>query len=366
MPEGGIQEFSKIRLWTVCMLLMLALGVPPSVLAQESSFTAPIGGSLGFDSNGQEKVIWHFSAGSSTQAAVAAVSTPFSIIRPSIINATIPTNTPRYAKTYTRQHTFGCRDLLTGQILPNRNMTVEPVRIPDTGGHPESNHTSGRSSTKDGAYDHTVGNTGSDGLQYRTIYTSGEVAGEIEVKLACFSPDGVTVSSTGSVFIHVIIEGLVPLPDPYPSYVFEGNAASNKHQDSHYVRTEIVQKVKHLADAFFAKQNKNNRIPQIYIRINDASLIWGGIFDDEEGTAKGNWRPPHSSHRVGEEFDVDNTIEQEGEGTVPDGPNWTLDDRNALVEIATSAAVGLVKINEGLGPEKSHYHFRDPHSTFRP
>ena len=349
MPEDGAKKLLRIRLWTVCVLVMLVLGGPPSVLAQESSFTVPIGRSSELNSTGQEKVNWHTSVKSSTQEAVAAVSTPFSIIRPSI------TTSRQHAKTYTRQHTFGCRDLLTGQILPNRNMTVEPVRIPDTGGHPESNHASGRSTTKDGAYAQTVGNTGSDGLQFRTTYTSGEVAGEIEVKLTCFSPDGVTVSSTGSVFIHVQIEGLVPLPDPYPTYVFEGNAASNRHQDSHYVRTETLTKVKNLADAFFASQGK-------IIRINDASLIWGGIFDDN-----GNWIPPtHYWHRVGEEFDVDNTLAQEGFGTVPNGPDWTVDDRTALFSIATSVEVGLVQIREDRTAEASHYHFRDPHSTFRP
>lgn len=163
-------------------------------------------------------------------------------------------------------------------------------------------------------------------------------------------------------FAHVKIEGLVPLPDPYPTYVFEGNAASNVHQDSHYVRPETLQKVQSLANAFFAIQNRNNRTPQIYLRINDASLVWGGVFEAKTG----NWRPPHSSHRVGEEFDVDNTIEQEGTGTVPNGPDWTMEDRKALVAIAQSSSVGLVKINEGATAEKSHYHFRDPHSTYRP
>ena len=365
MPEDGAKKCLTISLWTVCILSMMALGEPPRVLAQESSFTTPIGRSLEFNATGQEKINWHTSVGSSTQEAVAAVSTPFSIIRPSITTATIPTATPRHAKTYTRLHTFGCLDLLTGQVLPNRKMTIEPVRIPDTGGHPEAKHTSGRSTTKDGAYDQTVGNTGSDGLQYRTTYTSGEVAGEIEVKLTCFKEDGVTVSSTGSVFIHVKIDGLAPLPASYPTYVFEGNDASNIHQDSHYVRQETFPKVLRLADIFFAKRNKNNRTPIIYIRINDASLIWGGIFDDDE-TDKGKWVPPHGSHRVGEDFDVDNTLAQEGTGTVPNGPDWTEEDRTALVEIAKSSAVRLEKINEGPTPEKSHYHFRDRDSTYRP
>ncbi|MEO6553987.1 MAG: hypothetical protein ABIO96_05510 [Nitrospiraceae bacterium] len=244
--------------------------------------------------------------------------------------------------------------MLTGQVIPNRKITVEPVRIPDTGGHPESNHTSGRSTTKDGAYDQTVGNTGSDGLQFRTTYTSGEVAGEIEVKLACFNPDGVTVSSTGSLFVHVRIEGLVPLPDSDPTYVFEGNASTNTHQDSHYVRPETLPKVLNLANMFFAERGK-------IIRINDASLVWGGLFD-----YPGKWLPPHASHRVGEEFDVDNTKEQKGTGTVPDGPDWKPEDREELLAIARSSAVGLVQIREIAASEASHYHFRDPRSTFQP
>lgn len=354
MPEDGAKKCLTISLWTVCMLSMMALGGPPRVLAQESSFTAPIGKILEFDSNGREKINWRMSVGGSAQEAVAAVSTPFSIIRPSI------TSTNRHAKTYTTLHTFGCRDLLTGQILPNRKMTIEPVRVPNSGGHPEAKHASGRSTTKDGKYDQTVGNTGSDGLQYRTTYTSGEVAGEIEVKLTCFKEDGVTVSSTGSVFIHVrIIEELAPLPASYPTYVFEGNDASNIHQDSHYVRQETFPKVLRLADIFFASRGK-------IIRINDASLVWGGVFDDDGTATTGNWRPPHSSHRVGEEFDVDNTTAQEGTGTVPNGPDWTAEDRNALLKIAKTSAVRLQKINEGPTLEKSHYHLRDRDSTFRP
>jgi hypothetical protein len=350
------------------MLSMMALGGPPRVLAQESSFTTPIGRSLEFNATGQEKINWHTSVEGRTQEAVAAVSTPFSIIRPSITTASKPGRTPHHAKTYTRLHTFGCLDLLTLQPIPNRNMTIEPVRIPDTGGHPEAKHTSGRSTTKDGKYDLTVGNTGSDGLQYRTTYTSGEVAGEIEVKLTCFKEDGVTVSSTGSVFIHVridevSIDELVSLPASYPTYVFEGNDASNIHQDSHYVRKETRPKVLRLADIFFAEQNKNNRTPKIYIRINDASLVWGGVFDDDGIATTGNWRPPHGSHRVGEDFDVDNTLKQKGTGTVPDGPDWTVEDRTALVEFATSTAVRLEIIEEG---STTHIHFRDRDSTYRP
>ncbi|MBX3328348.1 MAG: hypothetical protein U0223_19450 [Nitrospira sp.] len=350
------------RLW-VASILLLALGVPLSVLAQEGSSTMPMGGSREFNAIGQETVRWHSPVAGNTQGAVAAASTPLFIIRPSIITASDPTKTPRHAKTYTNQSTiFGCHDLLTLQPLPNRRITVEPVRVPNTGGHPESNHTSGRSKTKDGEYDRTDGNTGGDGLQFRPTYTSGEVAGEIELKLTCYKPDGITVSSTGSVFAHVKVDGLIPLPDIYPTYVFEGNTASNVHQDSHWVRTETYPKVLQLANAFFAEQNINNRDPKIYIRINDASLVWGGVFEAKTG----NWSPPHSSHRVGEEFDVDNTIEQKGSGTVLDGPDWTQKDREALLTIARSSAIGLVKINEGTIPEESHYHFRDPYSTYRP
>lgn len=335
--------------------------------AEESGSTLPVGRTLEFDATGQERIRWYAPLTGTTQEMVAAASTPLFTIRPSIITASDPTKTPRYAKTYTNQSTiYGCLDLITGQILPNRRITVDPVRVPNTGGHPESTHEPGRSKTKDGQYDRTDGNTGGDGLQFRPTYTSGEVAGEIELKLTCYRADGITVSSTGSLFAHVKVEGLVSLPESYPTYVFEGNADSDVHQDSHYVRQETLPKVLQLADMFFTKRNRNNRTPQIYIRINDASLVWGGVFEAETG----NWRPPHSSqhssHRVGEEFDVDNTIEQKGSGTVPDGPDWTQEDREALLTIARSSAIGLVKINEGTIPEESHYHFRDPHSTYRP
>ena len=368
MPEDGAKKFSKVSLWTVCVLSMMVLGGPPRALAQESSFTVPIARSPELNATGQEKVNWHTSVEGRTQEAIAAVSTPFSIIRPSITTASTPGRTPRHAKTYTRLHTFGCLDLLTLQPIPNLKMTIEPVRVPNSGGHPEAKHASGRSTTKDGAYAQTVGNTGSDGLQFRTTYTSGEVAGEIEVKLTCFKPDGVTVWSTGSVFIHVrigemSIDELVSLPASDPTYVFEGNDASNIHQDSHYVRKETRPKVLRLADIFFAERNKGRVGDKIMLRINDASLVWGGIFDDDGVATTGNWRPPHGSHRVGEDFDVDNTLAQEGTGTVPNGPDWTEEDQTALVEIAKSSAVRLEIIEEG---STTHIHFRDRDSTYRP
>ena len=39
------------------------------------------------------------------------------------------------------------------------------------------------------------------------------------------------------------------------------------------------------------------------LRINDISLIWGGLFDYDVMNTP--WSPPHKSHRIGENVDVD-------------------------------------------------------------
>ncbi len=277
MGENAKQQDS-VKRWgrAMCLLLMVFGGVGMG-LAQTTSETDPFGEMITVNANGQEELLSNIAFEPDPQGAVAQVADPFFTIRPTIVAA----NHQRHVKDYINDGlTFGCINTQTRQILFNRKITVEPERVMDSGGHPESNHMGGTDKQKNGEFDQTEGNTGSDGLQFKPDYTSAEVGGEVELKLTCFVPGGVTISSTGSLFVHVRTDELASLPASHPSYVFEGNTATNRHQDTHYLRPDSLPRFIAFADKFFPARSK-------VIRFNDASLVWGGVFDDN-----GNWQSP--------------------------------------------------------------------------
>jgi murein endopeptidase len=54
------------------------------------------------------------------------------------------------------------------------------------------------------------------------------------------------------------------------------------------------------------------------MRINDASLPYGGLFD-----INGNWRTPHASHRNGKDVDIENSARLQRLREVLEGRRWT-------------------------------------------
>jgi hypothetical protein len=79
-----------------------------------------------------------------------------------------------------------------------------------------------------------------------------------------------------------------------------------------------------------------------FIRLNDTSLEWGGLFD-----LNNNWTvPPHRQHRVGIHADV----EINSNDVLGSCRPMTLSEKNILVKIITSVQ-GRPPLNEG-----DHFH----------
>jgi hypothetical protein len=75
----------------------------------------------------------------------------------------------------------------------------------------------------------------------------------------------------------------------------------SRHHHNHYGTTRLRQAVQQIADAY------DSLHPGIRLRINDMSLIYGGLFDASENELPPNnhpWATPHSEHRLGINADI--------------------------------------------------------------
>ena len=94
----------------------------------------------------------------------------------------------------------------------------------------------------------------------------------------------------GGIIVPVKVEGLVELTEDPGNYILVGSTLS--HPSNHYGVPEFVSVIRDLAKKY--KELYGGRL-----RINDISLIYGGIFD-----INGDWRPPHKEHRDGRSVDI--------------------------------------------------------------
>jgi hypothetical protein len=72
------------------------------------------------------------------------------------------------------------------------------------------------------------------------------------------------------------------------------------------------------------------------LNINDISLERGGLFD-----IKGNWSPPHKTHREGRDTDV---------------RSWTIPLANRAAFVAICSSQGVSPVLEYPGGKNEHYH----------
>ena len=91
-----------------------------------------------------------------------------------------------------------------------------------------------------------------------------------------------------------------------PGYdLIGGDTHGGKHNDNHYALPQHIDKLKALAVLWQAKYGET-------LEYNDASLVWGGLFDyDWDGLANNEnnyaprpWTPPHGGHREGKHTDL--------------------------------------------------------------
>jgi len=88
-------------------------------------------------------------------------------------------------------------------------------------------------------------------------------------------------------------DGLVELNADPDNYVLTGDKPA--HPLNHYGVPEFVDVIKNLAKKYKELYGKR-------LRINDISLVNGGIFDINY-----NWKPPHNEHREGKNVDISKT-----------------------------------------------------------
>jgi hypothetical protein len=76
-------------------------------------------------------------------------------------------------------------------------------------------------------------------------------------------------------------------------------APISQHYKNHYGTTRILQAVREIADAY------DSLHPGIRLRINDMSLVFGGLFDTKHNADPPTpWMTPHREHRIGINADI--------------------------------------------------------------
>ncbi len=139
------------------------------------------------------------------------------------------------------------------------------------------------------------------------IFRAPAPAGEHTITATCpgcNSADG---------YVKVMVDGLQPIPAS-PYYALQDSAGNvigaikNKHSDNHYLTTASIDKLENLA-IFYTNINLGAKL-----YLNDASLVWGGLFD----VGSTPWTSPHVGHDRGRSIDI--RAENSGpnnEGAVP-------------------------------------------------
>jgi len=156
--------------------------------------------------------------------------------------------------------------------------------------------------------------SGSNG-QAGFTYTAPEFSGQLQLT-ASATNGGVTALDRDTVLVRV--PGLEFLGANSPFYELVGapqyndttndpcrpeGSITSQHSFGHYGTPAFNAEIRALAESFFTGNDSTK------LRINDISLIHGGVFDTGN-----DWDPPHEEHRIGRQGDIAiNTINKQGE-----------------------------------------------------
>ena len=253
---------------------------------------------------------FHVSLDQSGAASPLALPATDFTVRPSITSSTLG------AGVRTLPLVIICFNVFTGQIINNCTVNISHTARASSGGH---SHTAG--TRPKGTFQPSTGNTGTSGLP--TTYTSPEPCGIIDVTLTGTAPDGTPILP-GTFTIGVQIDGLVAL-GAGANYDLVGILPA--HPDSHYGTPAMNGALVGIADSYAMA------FTGVRLAINDMSIVAGGLFDYQ-----GTWAPPHVSHRLGNDADLN---------LAP------VAQRRRLRQIITAA--GLRIIPEGV---ETHWHVR--------
>ena len=176
---------------------------------------------------------------------------------------------------------------LTGQ--PKEGVTVS-IKIDvdvTSGGHDHGERIPPRPK---GALSPATGTTGPDGT-VSFNFGAPEVSGTHTFTASCVSP---ACTNEGTARMDVKVDGLAPIPDDPTPYALVGGEADKQHHDNHYLTNSAFNQLVVLAINYhFLYPNEP------VLHLNDASLVWGGLFDKD-----GDWDTPHEKHRRGVVIDI--------------------------------------------------------------
>jgi hypothetical protein len=142
------------------------------------------------------------------------------------------------------------------------------------------------------AYDCTTSSNGS--AQF--TFNAPQASGTHSFTATCVQP---TCTNSGSGNIDVKVDGLATIPASQ-FYTFVGGEADKPHHDNHYLTTAAASVLWSMAVSYqFEQRFQLNGITPPPLNLNDASLIWGGIFDVD-----GDWDTPHNEHMRGTVIDI--------------------------------------------------------------
>src|SRR6266568_1410612 len=184
------------------------------------------------------------------------------------------------------------------QVVPNVDVQLEVKVKEHSGGHlhpniDTRNRPEGYLSNGVTAGAIVSGNTGSAGLLFAFI--TPDPAGDHPITAKCTG--GKTCTQQGPDTVWVGIKGLVTLSSVSATYELVGFTQSHP-ADSHRLTPKSSDNIGAAATIY------RSRFPTAPIlRLNDASLERGGLFDISAHTGK-PWQIPHETHRLGKEIDV--------------------------------------------------------------
>ena len=195
---------------------------------------------------------------------------------------------------------FFCIDPFTGEVQQLFDVTVHDISNKaraETGGHLSAHPLAAKPV---GTWDPQSGRTGADGT-FRTRYRSREASGDEEVWLRYTANDAGSAcagqTAEGVDFIGVRYPGLVPIEAV--NGIYYDNITSD-HNTVFYATPETVEATYRAALFYLLLTATDDEEGIEPLRINAASLIFGGLNDVNR-----NWAPPHSTHRVGTDVDMD-------------------------------------------------------------
>ncbi|OIR15830.1 hypothetical protein GALL_33310 [mine drainage metagenome] len=126
------------------------------------------------------------------------------------------------------------------------------------------------------------------------IFISTAVSGAHTITATCNN------CTTATALVNVKIDNLITIPASSKYALSDSNgvigAVPGKHTDNHYLASGAITELKDLANIYTAIN------PGAILYLNDASLVWGGLFDVD--VVNSPWSRPHAGHQKGTSIDI--------------------------------------------------------------